>query len=91
MRRNLDATRGLVFSQKVLLALIEAGLGRETAYAIVQRRSLEAHTTETPLLELLRSDDDVAAHLDAQQLAALFEVDAYLEHVDASFRRIGLE
>ena len=91
MRRNLDATQGLIFSQKVLLALIEAGLSREAAYAIVQRRSLEAHSTETPLLELLRHDEEVAAHLDEQQLAALFEVDAYLEHVDASFRRIGLE
>jgi adenylosuccinate lyase len=90
MRRNLDATQGLVFSQKVLLALIEAGLSREAAYAIVQRHSMVALTTETPLLGLLRGDEAVAEHLDEARLSALFEVDAYLVHVDASFRRIGL-
>ncbi len=90
MRRNLDATQGLVFSQKVLLALIEAGLSREAAYAIVQRRSLQAHSEETPLLGLLRDDDEVAELLDADALEALFDVEAYLDHVDATFARIGL-
>ena len=90
MRRNLDATQGLVFSQKVLLALIEAGLSREGAYAIVQRRSLQALGEETPLLGLLQEDDDVGELLDADALEALFDVEAYLEHVDATFARIGL-
>ena len=90
MRRNLDATQGLVFSQKVLLALIEAGLSREAAYAIVQRRSLQAHADETPLLALLRDDEEVAALLDADALAALFDVESYLTHIDATFARIGL-
>ena len=90
MRRNLDATQGLVFSQKVLLALIEAGLSREAAYAIVQRRSLQAHGDETPLLGLLQDDDEVAELLDADALEALFDVEAYLDHVDATFARIGL-
>ena len=90
MRRNLDATQGLVFSQKVLLALIEAGLSREAAYAIVQRRSLQAYGEETPLLGLLQEDDDVGELLDADALEALFDVEAYLDHVDATFARIGL-
>ena len=90
MRRNLDATQGLVFSQKVLLALIEAGLSREAAYAIVQRRSLQAHGDETPLLGLLQDDEDVAELLDDDALEALFDVEAYLDHVDATFARIGL-
>ena len=90
MRRNLDATQGLMFSQKVLLALIEAGLSRESAYAIVQRRSLQAYGEETPLLGLLQDDDDVGELLDADALEALFDVEAYLEHVDATFARIGL-
>ena len=90
MRRNLDATQGLVFSQKVLLALIEAGLSREAAYAIVQRRSLQAHADETPLLALLRDDEEVAALLAPDALAALFDVESYLTHIDATFARIGL-
>lgn len=90
MRRNLDATQGLVFSQKVLLALIEAGLSREAAYAIVQRCSLQAHGEETPLLGLLQADDDVTDLLDDDALEALFDVESYLEHVDATFARIGL-
>ena len=90
MRRNLDATQGLVFSQKVLLALIEAGLSREAAYTIVQRCSLQAYGEETPLLGLLQEDDDVGELLDADALEALFDVEAYLDHVDATFARIGL-
>ena len=90
MRRNLDATQGLVFSQKVLLALIEAGLSREAAYTIVQRCSLQAYGEETPLLGLLQEDDDVGELLDADALEALFDVEAYLGHVDATFARIGL-
>ena len=90
MRRNLDATQGLVFSQKVLLALIAAGLSREAAYTIVQRCSLQAYGEETPLLGLLQEDDDVGELLDADALEALFDVEAYLDHVDATFARIGL-
>ena len=90
MRANLDLTRGLVFSQKVLLALIEAGMSRETAYGVVQRRSMESHDSGTPLLELLRADDEVTTCLDAGRLAAIFDAESYLAHVDDAFRRIGL-
>ncbi len=90
MRANLHLTRGLVFSQKVLLALIEAGMSREAAYGVVQRRSMESHDSGTPLLELLRADDEVTTRLDAGRLAAIFDAESYLAHVDDSFRRIGL-
>ena len=90
MRRNLDATRGLVFSQKVLLALIESGLTREAAYAIVQRHSMCAWDRDEPLRELLGADPEVRERLADERLDAIFDVDAYLEHVDASFQRIGL-
>ena len=90
MRRNLQTTQGLVFSQRVLLALIEAGMGREEAYAIVQRHSLVAQDQETPLLGLLLGDEKVRERLGEAELSAIFDVQAYLTYVDESFRRIGL-
>ena len=90
MRRNLQTTQGLVFSQRVLLALIEAGMGREEAYAIVQRHSLVAQDQETPLLGLLLGDEEVRERLGEAELSAIFDVQAYLTYVDESFRRIGL-
>ena len=90
MLRNLGATRGLVFSQQALLALIEAGLSRERAYAIVQRHALAAAEGGATLLERLRGDPDVAARLDGDALAALFDPHACLAHVDETFRRVGL-
>ena len=90
MRRNLEQTQGLIFSSKVLLALIETGLTREAAYVIVQRHSMTAWQQETPLRELLDGDPDVTSRLDATKLDELFDYDAFLVHVDASFRRIGL-
>ena len=91
MRRNLEATQGLVFSQKVLLALIEAGMSREGAYAIVQRHSMTALDEGVPLLGLLLGDDEVRARLEESALTAIFDTESYLVHVDESFRRIGLQ
>ena len=90
MRRNLDATRGLVFSQKALLALIEAGLGRERAYAIVQRHAQAALGGGAPLLDRLRADPEASSLLGGDALAALFDAESYLTHVDATFERLGL-
>ncbi len=90
MRRNLERTQGLVFSSKVMLALVEAGLSREHAYKIVQRHSMQAWEQETPLRGLLEADPEVTAHLDAGRLDALFDAESFLIHVDESFRRIGL-
>ncbi len=90
MLRNLEQTQGLVFSSKVLLALIEAGLKREDAYKIVQRHSMTAWDQERPLRELLGADPEVRAHLDDRALDALFDYRSFLSHVDESFRRIGL-
>ncbi len=100
MRANLDMTRGLVYSQRVLLALIESGLSREQGYAIVQRHSMavwdapvgDAASTVPPptLRELLAADPEVSKRLDEARLDELFDPRAYLVHVDESFRRIGL-
>ena len=90
MLENLDRTQGLIFSQKVLLALIDTGLTREAAYQIVQRNSMTAWHERRPLRSLLEADPEAAARLDARTLDEIFDARAYLVHVDASFRRIGL-
>ena len=90
MRRNLELTQGLVFSQKVMLALIESGLSREGAYAIVQRHSMVSWEQERPFRALLDGDSDVTERLAEEQLDAIFDYNAYLEHIDESFRRVGL-
>jgi adenylosuccinate lyase len=90
MQRNLERTQGLVFSQKVMLALIESGLSREDAYKIVQRNSMRAWDEEIQLRGLLEADTDFTERVSAEQIDKIFDYDAYLIHVDASFRRIGL-
>ncbi len=90
MRRNLELTQGLVFSQRVLLALIDKGLGRQEAYELVQRNSMRAWQDRTPFLDLLCEDEEVSRHLSRDEIASLFDYGFYVQHVDASFRRIGL-
>ncbi|WP_406676868.1 adenylosuccinate lyase [Moorella sp. ACPs] len=91
MRRNLEATHGLVFSQRLLLALVNKGVLRETAYAWVQRNAMQAWQTRQPFKELVLKDQDIMAHLDRKEIEALFDYDYHLRHVDYIFRRAGLE
>jgi adenylosuccinate lyase len=86
LRRNLDASHGLVFSGRALLRLVEAGMSREAAYEIVQRNALAAWERETGLRPLLESDPD-AAVLDAAALDEIFDLDSFLRHVDEVFDR----
>ena len=88
MRENLEQTKGLIHSQRVLLALTEAGLGRQEAYAIVQRHALEAWRHGQPLLDRLRADPDVTKRLSPEQLSGLFDVGYHTRHVDDIFRRV---
>ena len=90
MRENLELTQGLVFSQRVLLALIETGLSRQEAYAIVQRNAMRAWQERTPFRGLLESDHDVTSRLDGSRLDELFDYGWYTRHVDESFHRLGL-
>ncbi|HXG36817.1 MAG TPA: adenylosuccinate lyase [Dehalococcoidia bacterium] len=90
MLRNLELSHGLVFSQRVLLSLIEKGLKREDAYKLVQRNAMRSWQEETPFLDLLAGDAEVTAHLSRDQLAALFDYSWYTRHVSESFRRLGL-
>ena len=90
MRENLDASYGLAFSQRVLLALIDKGLKRQDAYKLVQSNAMRAWDERTPYLDLLAADPKVTAHLSRDELTGLFDHRYYLKHVDDSFRRIGL-
>ena len=90
MRRNLELTQGLVFSQRVMLALIDTGLSRQDAYAIVQRSSMRARKERVPLRGLLEDDADATSRLNAAKLDEIFDYSVYTKHVDDSFRRLGL-
>ena len=85
MLRNLEASHGLVFSGRVLLQLVEAGLTREQAYAVVQRNALRAWDDELPLRALLEADPESV--LDAETLDQAFDLDSFLRFVDEIFDR----
>ena len=90
MRQNLEITQGLVFSQRVLLALIETGLSRQDAYTIVQRNAMRAWKERAPFRAFLEADPDLTSRLDAAKLDEIFDYGIYTRHVDDSFRRLGL-
>ncbi|MGH3043883.1 MAG: adenylosuccinate lyase [Gaiellaceae bacterium] len=89
MRRNLDASHGLVFSQRVLLALVASGLSRDEAYRLVQRNALAAWEEERDFRELVAADSEVGAALDADALAEAFDLADALRHVDVLFERLA--
>ncbi len=88
MKENMDRTRGLVHSQRVLLALTQAGLAREASYKLVQKNAMRAWNGEGALLDLLKSDKDVTRALSPAQLESLFDLDYHLKHVDTIFKRV---
>ncbi|MFH1647237.1 MAG: adenylosuccinate lyase, partial [Chloroflexota bacterium] len=90
MKKNMELTRGLVFSQRVMLALIDKGLARQKAYELVQKNAMKAWRGNRNFLTLLKADKEVAATLTARELEALFDYEHYLAHVDEIFRRLGL-
>jgi adenylosuccinate lyase len=85
MRRNLDASHGLFFSHRLLLALVEAGLARDEAYRAVQAHAMRAWEEETDFTELVRNDRELAGRLD---LDAVFDLDATVRHVDTVLHRL---
>ena len=89
MRRNLDSSHGLVSSQRVLLALVAAGLARDEAYRLVQRSALAAWDEERDFRELLAADAEVTARLGPDELAEAFDLGRGLEHVDVLFERLA--
>ncbi len=90
MRRNLERTHGLLFSQRVLLALVEKGLSRERAYELVQRNAMRSWREGTSFKALLMEDADIASVLTSREIESLFNYDYHLRHVDDIYRRFGL-
>jgi adenylosuccinate lyase len=88
MQKNLDATHGLVHSQRVLLALTQAGLAREDSYRLVQKNAMRAWNGEGNLLDLLKADPDVSKALPAAKLEAMFDLGYHLKQVDTIFQRV---
>ena len=85
MRENLDSSHRLYFSQRLLLALVEANLSRDDAYRLVQRHAMRAWDEGLDFPELVRADAEVAGRVD---LDAVFDLDAYTQHVDVVFERL---
>jgi adenylosuccinate lyase len=85
MRRNLDSSHGLVFSHRLLLALVDAGLPRDDAYRLVQRHAMRAWQEETDFAELVRGDPEINSRVD---LDAVFDLEATVRHVDTVFDRL---
>lgn len=89
MQQVLDSSYGLVFSQRVLLGLVEEGLTREQAYAAVQRNAMTAWDTGQRLEDLLAADPDVAGAIDRDRLSALFDPAHHLRHMDDLMERVA--
>jgi adenylosuccinate lyase len=91
MERNLDATRGVIFSQPVLTALVDVGMDRHDAYAIVQRHAHATMAGGPSLRDALKGDAEVTTRIPEAMLNELFDARRQLEHVGAIFARLGLD
>jgi adenylosuccinate lyase len=90
MRENMDASYGLAYSQRVLLALIDKGMNRQEAYKIVQGNAMKAWEARSPYFDFLAADERVTSKLSRSELEGLFEAKWYLRYVDDSFKRLGM-
>jgi adenylosuccinate lyase len=90
MMANVELTQGVVFSQRVLHALIDAGMDRHDAYRIVQQDSLRALDTGVRLEAILAADADVIRRVPADRLAALFDYHHFTRNISVTFERVGL-
>ena len=88
VERNLNQLGGLIFSQRVLLALTQAGVSREDAYRLVQRNAMQVWNGTGQFLDLLQADKEVVGHLGKETVAELFDLGYHTKHVDTIFRRV---
>lgn len=91
MKKNMDRTLGLIYSQRVLLALIDTGMTREEAYDLVQPKAMEAWEKQVPFRSLIEADEVITSRLTKDQIADCFDYNYHLKHVDTIFRRLGLQ
>lgn len=91
MKNNIDKTFGLVYSQRVMLTMIDKGLAREEAYDLVQPKAMESWETKVPFRELISADSRITEVLTQEEIDGLFDENHHLQRVDVIFRRAGLE
>ncbi|ADI25371.1 MULTISPECIES: adenylosuccinate lyase [Geobacillus] len=91
MKKNMERTFGLIYSQRVLLALIDKGMTREEAYDLVQPKAMEAWERQVPFRSLLEADERIMSRLTKEELDDCFDYRHHLKHVDTIFARLGLE
>ncbi|MGY3717683.1 adenylosuccinate lyase [Sutcliffiella cohnii] len=90
MKRNMDRTLGLIYSQRVLLALIDTGMSREDAYDTVQPKAMEAWEKQVAFRQLVEGEEKITSRLTAAQIEDCFDYNYHLQHVDTIFTRLGL-
>ncbi|WP_121615763.1 adenylosuccinate lyase [Virgibacillus halodenitrificans] len=90
MKRNIDKTYGVIFSQRVLLSLIDKGMAREAAYDIVQPKAMQAWETATHFKDLVEAEEEITTRLTPEEINACFDYTYHLKNVDFIFERIGL-
>ena len=90
MQANMDRMGGLIHSQRVLLALTQAGVSREDAYRLVQRNAMKVWEADgkLSLMELLKADPEVSSALSDEEIESRFDLDYHLKHVDTTFARV---
>ena len=90
MMKNLNRMGGLVHSQRVLLALTQAGMSREDSYKVVQRNAMKVWESDgaLSLLDLLKADPEVSSHIGGRELEEKFDLEFHLAHVDTIFTRV---
>jgi len=88
MRRNLELTGGLLFSQQAMLALTKKGMTREDAYRLIQSNAMAVWQDGGQLKERLSHDPEVAARLAPEEIDAVFDLDYHLKHVETIFRKV---
>ncbi len=90
MKRNMDKTLGLIYSQRVLLALINTGMTREEAYDLVQPKAMEAWELQVPFRQLIEAEDKITSRLSKEDIDDCFDYQYHLKNVDVIFERCGL-
>ena len=90
MKQNIEKSQGLIYSQRVLLALIDKGLSREKAYQIVQATAMKARVSGKHLKELILADRGAKKHLSDKEINQAFDINYYLRNIETIFKRLGL-
>lgn len=91
MKRNMEKTLGLIYSQRVLLALINKGMTREDAYDLVQPKAMEAWEKQVPFRQLIEKEERITSKLSKEEIDDCFDYNYHLKNVDYIFKRCGLE